>query len=102
MAIGNAVTQADVNTALGALAVNLRGTMQAQKALFQSLNGLGLAGLEALGFSPADAQSVLNVLGYLNTIAGVYYGTVQQGGTGGTGATTFNFDNALSQCWGVG
>jgi len=29
-------------------------------------------------------------------LAGVYYGTVQQGGTGGTGAVLFNFDNALA------
>jgi len=38
--------------------------------------------------------------GYMNTIAGCYYGTVQQGGSGGTGATEFNFNNALSVLWG--
>jgi hypothetical protein len=95
---------------LAALAIQLRNTHDAIRLRMVEINKLGLAGLVALGFSgspnPAnpggvsDAQLRLDRYGYLSTNAGVYYGTVQQGGSGGTGASTFNFDDALSPVWG--
>ena len=68
-----------------------------------------MAALTAIGYSNApdpanpggvsDAALAAQYLGYMSTLGGIYYGVVQQGGTGGTGATTFNFDNALSPLW---
>jgi hypothetical protein len=72
-------------------------------------NGQGFQVMTSIGYSIAtgganpggisDAQYALNLLAFLNTISGCYYGTVQQGGTGGTGAINYNFDNALSPLW---
>jgi hypothetical protein len=68
--------------------------MQQVKNLSTWINGqgTGLATLEALGYSAADAQTALNMISSLNTMAGVYFGTATQ-------ATAFNFDNQLSQMW---
>jgi hypothetical protein len=72
--------------------------------------GAGLAYLESIGYSGtanpdnpggvSNAALALSMISYLNTNAGVYFGTVQQGGTGGTGAILFNFGQELSQVWG--
>lgn len=104
MTVGNQATVASINQALTSYALTLRNICQQIVDLQQFVNGpagLGLTGLQNLGgtgagFPAADAQLVLNMVGYLNTVAGVFYGTVQQGGTGGTGATLFNFSNALA------
>jgi hypothetical protein len=100
MAAGNQPTQASVNQMLTNVAVQMRNIMDLVRVQETPIVNMGTAGLEALGFSSADAASVLALWGYLSTVAGVYYGTVQQGGSGGTGASTFNFDNALSEAWG--
>lgn len=100
MAVGNQATVATVNNILSSLAVQLRQACDNIRTQATFLNGLGQNGLETVGFSQADAQAVLNDIGYLSTVAGCYYGTVQQGGTGGTGAIMFDFDNQLSGLWG--
>jgi hypothetical protein len=59
MAIGSQATQGSVNQTLTSLAVSLRdlaGGILEQQAF---VNKLGLAGLEALGFTAGDAQGVL-------------------------------------------
>ncbi len=100
MTTGNQPSQGSVNQTLGSLATDLRDIC-ARIANFQTWAvGAGLAGLEAINFTPDAAQDVLNKSNYLSTINGVYKGTVQQGGTGGTGAILFNFDNALAPLWG--
>lgn len=99
MAVGNQSTVATVDNILSTLAVQLREVCDNIRKQATYLNGLGLSGLETIGFAQPDAQAVLNNMGYLSTVAGCYYGTVQQGGSGGTGATLFNFDNALSGLW---
>lgn len=87
-----------------ALAVRLRDVMQSILKLDLSVNGAGagLAYLQSIGYSntanPAnpggisDAALALNVISYLNTVAGVYFGTATQG-------TTFNFDQQLAEVW---
>lgn len=48
----------------------------------------------------SDATQAENFIDYMGaTLAGVYFGLVQQGGTGGTGASQFNFNNALAPAW---
>lgn len=94
MTVGHQLNAATVDDRLSGLATGLRDLMQKIKNLSLTVNGqaTGLAVLEAAGYSPADAQTALNMIAYLNTVAGVYFGTASQ-------ATNFSFDNALSQLW---
>jgi len=101
MSAGNPVTAQALNQRLGQVAVQMRQVMEAASDLFKVANGLGTGGLQAAGLSSGDASDYELKAGYLNTLTGVYYGTVQQGGSGGTGASVFNFDNALSTTWGA-
>ena len=100
MAAGNQPTVVSVNNTLTSLAVQLRNVMGTIREQQTPIQNMGSAGLQALGFTSADAASVLSFFGYMNSVEEVYYGQLQQGGTGGTGATLFNFDNALSAVWG--
>lgn len=100
MAVGTQMTEAQVNAQLTGLALQLRSVMEQIDNFSTQVSNAGTAGMEAAGFSPTDAAAVLSFMGYMSTITGVYYGKVQQGGTGGTGASTFDFDNQLSALWG--
>jgi hypothetical protein len=51
-----------------------------------------LAALQAVGYSPADAQTALNYINFMNNLAAVYYGT-------GTQASPSNFDAAFAPLW---
>jgi len=109
--VGTQPTNATINNSLTSLSQQLRNLMEAAQDLSTQINGTGqgLQYLEAIGFGSAanpsnpasmsDAAYALQLIAYFNTIAGVYYGTVQQGGSGGTGASTFNFNNALAVLW---
>lgn len=101
MSVGGQASTATVDTAITQLSLGLRNTMQSITNLSMWINGQGngLATLESLGYDSTDAQSALTAISYLNTVAQVYYGIVQQGGSGGTGATAFNFNQQLSQYW---
>jgi hypothetical protein len=98
MAIGNNanLTPAMLNNYAAQIAIAMRNVMQQAQVLQSDVTTLGTAGLVSLGFASADATSYAAATSYLNTVAEVYFGTLQQGGTGGTGATTFNFNNALA------
>jgi hypothetical protein len=105
MPVGAAIGSSQIDNVITALAVNLRNIMRQIYNLNLAVNGqaAGLAYLESIGYSgtanPAnpgsvsDAQLALNMIAYLNTVAGVYFGTATQ-------ATDFAFDQALSQVWG--
>lgn len=111
MSVGQQSTKASMDQTLSSIATQYRNLCQTMRDLSTQVNGqaAGLAYLEGLGYTNtanplnpggiSDAQYALNVVNYLSTLAGVYYGTVQQGGTGGTGAIDFNFDNAFSPLW---
>jgi hypothetical protein len=51
-----------------------------------------LAALQAAGYSPADAQTALSYINFMNNLAAVYYGT-------GTQASPSNFDAAFAPLW---
>lgn len=111
MSVGGQATFGTIDSALTNLSVGMRNMMQGIANLNTTVNGQGngLAYLNKIGYSTvptsdnpggvSDAQLALNMISYLNTVAGVYHGTVQQGGSGGTGAITFDFNNALSVLW---
>jgi hypothetical protein len=104
MAVGQATTSGQVDSDLINYSLGLRDLMQQILNLSTWINGQGngLAYLEQLGYSSeadeenpggvSDAQMALNYIAYLNTVAGVYYGTATQG-------TEFNFNNELSALW---
>jgi hypothetical protein len=51
--------------------------------------------------SQSDAQLAAYYVGLMNTLIGIYYGQVRQGGDGtANSATLYNFDQALSPLWG--
>lgn len=105
MPVGAQTSQATINGSITSCAVQLRQVCQQIHNLSTQVNGQGngLAMLEAIGFSSApdpdnpgdisDALLAQNVIAYLNTVAGVYFGTATQ-------ASQFNFDQELSQAWG--
>lgn len=97
MTVGNQATAASVNGQLTSLAILLRNTCQQIHDLSTFINGQGngLATLEAIGYSAGDAATAQSMISYLNTVAGVYFGTAAQ-------ASDFNFDQELSQLWAGG
>jgi len=105
MPVGTQMTQQSINNSITACALTMRNVCAQIRNLSTQVNGQGngLAMLEAIGFGSApdpgnpgdvsDAQLAQNVIAYLNTVAGVYFGTATQG-------TGFDFDQELSQAWG--
>lgn len=96
MAIGQQATVQSLNSDLTNLATQVRNLMDEIREWTQGVQDEGSAGLQVIGFTSADATAFLGMAGYLSTQSGVWFGTVQQGGSGGIGATLFNFDNAVS------
>ena len=104
MPVGATIGSSQVDNIMSALAVNLRDLMQQIANLSLAVNGQGqgLAYLESIGYSgtdnPAnpggisDAQYAQNMISYLSTVAGVYFGTATQ-------ASEFSFNQQLSQLW---
>ncbi len=111
--VGVQPNNANINNSLTGIAVQMRTIMQQAANLSTQVNGTGqgLAYLEAAGFSSAanadnpgdqsDAAWALEVIAYFSTVAGVYFGTVQAGGSGGTGAVEFSYNEALASLWNV-
>lgn len=95
MAVGNPVDVGGLNAQLGDAAVTLRAAMEQIMTLWSFVQPTGEAGLEALGFSAADATSYFNASNYLQTVAGLYFGT-------GTQPAAFDFDSALALVRGPG
>ena len=104
MPVGAAIGSSQVDNIITSLAVQLRTVMQQIGNLNLAVNGqgAGLAYLESIGYdstaNPAnpggvsDAEFALNMISYLNTVAGVYFGTATQG-------AAFNFNQQLSEVW---
>lgn len=104
MPVGAAIGSSQIDNLITSLAVNLRDVARRVYNLNLAVNGqgTGLAYLQSLGYSntanPAnpggisDAAQALAMISYLNTVAGVYFGTATQG-------SAFSFDQELSQVW---
>jgi hypothetical protein len=87
---------------LSDLAVAWRELCQKASNLSVEVNGQNQAipYLQGLGYDTSEANDAERFIAYFNTLAQIYYGQLQQGGQGGTGATTFDFHNATSVLWG--
>jgi hypothetical protein len=104
MPVGAPVGSSQVDNIITALAVRLRDTARQIYNLNLAVNGQGAgqAYLELIGYGSApnpanpggvsDAELALSVIGYLNTIASVYFGTAAQ-------TPAYNFDQQLSEVW---
>jgi hypothetical protein len=94
MSVGQQISNSVIDSQLTQLSVALRDVLQKIDNFNTEINGQGdgLTYLQSIGYDAADAQTVLTLLGYLNTISGVYYGSATQ-------AADFNFNNALSVLW---
>ena len=104
MSAGASVGSSQIDNTITALAVSLRDICRQVYNLNLLVNGqgAGLAYLESIGYGSAanpanpggisDAELALNIISYLNTVAGIYFGTATQ-------ASAFNFDQQLSEVW---
>jgi hypothetical protein len=92
MATGDQADVGRVNTQLSSVALQLRNWATASLNFAQYVNKIGTAGLEAMGFTPADAAQVITEADYMQTIAQIYKGEATQG-------TTFDFEDALCGLW---
>lgn len=111
MSVGTQITSSQFDALLTQYAVQTRNVMEAVTNLSTQVNASnnGLAYLESIGYSSqanasnpggiSDAAWALTILSYFSQVSGVYYGTVQAGGTGGTGAILFNIHSALAPLW---
>ena len=87
--IGNQATMATINNTLTSYSVALRSDSQGVLNFYNFVVKLGLPGLEALGYTPADAQAVITAVSYMANIAQIFFGTANL-------ASTFNFADALA------
>jgi hypothetical protein len=101
MTVGNNLSSGTIDQLISSYSVQMRDLMTKIQYLSTNINGQaqGLEFLEAAGYDSTDAVTALAAIAYLSTPAGCYFGTVQQGGSGGTGATLFDFNQELSQYW---
>ena len=105
MPVGATIGKDQVDNIMSSLAVQLRDVMRQIYNLNMAVNGqgAGLAYLASIGYpntsnpanpgSVSDAQLALNMISYLNTVAGVYFGTAAQ-------TPAYNFNQQLSAVWG--
>jgi hypothetical protein len=101
MSVGNQASAATVSQILTDLTVGLRDLNQQAVTLNGWINGQGngLAYLQQLGFaseantenpgSQSDAEYALQVVDYLGTVSGVFFGTANQ-------PSNFNFASAFA------
>jgi hypothetical protein len=111
MSVGGQTSNVTIDQKLTDLAVEIREWSYKVRNLNTEINsgGQGLQVMQNLGYQGAanpgnpgsmtDAAYALQILAYFMDIAGVYYGNVQFGGAGGTGAVALNHDNVLSPMW---
>jgi hypothetical protein len=80
---------------IGQLALNLRNDCQNILNLWEWVNSpsMGATGLEALGFSTADATEAVTQINYMATVAQLYKGNATQ-------PTVYDFDTQLAPLWG--
>jgi hypothetical protein len=93
MAAGNQPSMAGVNASAGGFATQLRSLFQGIQNFQAWLNTEGGAGLEALGFTVADANTIISTIGNLNTLANIYQGAATQ-------PAVFNYEANSNALWG--
>jgi len=75
MTIGTQPGSGNIDNTLTQLAIELRNVMQDWLNLSAYVTSIGTAGLEVIGYSPAQAAAVEAVTGNMATLAQIYQGT---------------------------
>lgn len=93
MTVGTQISSSQIDNQISTIAVQLRNLMVSMQNLYENVNGqsAGLAFLEGIGYSPADAQSALTAISLMNTLALVYEGEAA--------ASQYNYNQTFSQYW---
>lgn len=94
MTAGNQPTVNSVNSQVAQMAVALRNDFQTLLNWSAWLNTVGATGLQAIGFTPGDANTIVAAIGNLADLAGIYQGLAAQI------ALPFNFEDNTSSLWG--
>jgi hypothetical protein len=93
MTAGNQPTVASVNATAGGYATQLRILFQGIQNFEAWLSAYGnAAALQTLGFTAADAATVVSTIGNLNTLAGIYAGAAP--------GAAFNYEANSNALWG--
>jgi hypothetical protein len=101
--IGPVPGPAQLNAQLQGFSLLLRNFGETITNYTEWFNQLATADVATyFGVTTDQAAEIQTMVGYMNTLGQVYLGQVQQGGSGGSGATLFNFNDALSALWGGG
>jgi hypothetical protein len=79
MTTGIQPTVAAINSSLTNFALQLRNLSEQINDFNIYIEATGTAGLETLGFAPADAATVVEQASAMATVAGFYYGTSTAG-----------------------
>jgi hypothetical protein len=74
MAVGNQATSGIIDAQLTTYSLTLRNVFQNILNLNEFIGSVGTAGLEALGYSAADAATAQAFAGNLATLAAIYQG----------------------------
>lgn len=93
MTAGNQANPTRIDEDITSIALAFRAVCTQARNLNSQVNGSGngTAYLQSIGYP--DTVTALQMIGFLNNLAGVYFGTA-------TVAATFAFDNALAPTWG--
>jgi hypothetical protein len=90
---GNQTTVAQVNATAGGYATQLRTLFQGVQNFNAWLSAYGGANaLQTLGFTAADAATIVSTIGNLNTLAGIYAGAAP--------GAAFNYETNSNALWG--
>jgi hypothetical protein len=89
MPIGNQASYSTVtvNAELAAVATEMHNANAHATDFFERINKLGVTGLQALGFSPADANAIFTLANQMNSAGLFWFGTLPT-------PTVFPYDDA--------
>jgi len=75
MPVGNNPNSVALNNMAGQIAVSLRTAAMSAQNFANYVNGIGLTGLAAAGFDDIDAALFLQLVGGIEVLTGIYFGT---------------------------
>ena len=93
MAAGLQASASRIDEDITNIALAFRQVCTQARNLNTQVNGAGNGTAYLQGVGYADPSTALLLIGYLNNLAGVYFGTA-------TVSSDFAFDNALAPAWG--
>lgn len=96
MSAGLTVTKQQFDQVVGSISQNLQVYFNEIVNINLWLAANGVAGLEALGYTTAEANIIMSAFNDLGRLQQIFTGTVAQG------ATAYDFRTFVKQLWGLG